>query len=64
MYQRLTVSYTPEELKVQAGLGQEELIVLLEPHLAHSSVLEEMNSSFHIHVMIREEQRHDGNKLY
>lgn len=37
-------SNAPEELKVQACLGQEELIILLEPHLAHSSVLEEMNT--------------------
>ena len=29
----------PEELKVQAGFGQEELIILFEPHLAHGSVL-------------------------
>lgn len=50
--QRLLFSYTPEELKVQACLGQEELVILLEPHLAHSSVLEEMKSthSSHFHI--------------
>jgi len=31
---------SPEELKVQAGLGQEELVILLKPHLAHGSVLQ------------------------
>lgn len=42
---RFTVCYAPEELKVQACFGQEELVILLEPHLAHSSVLEEMNTT-------------------
>lgn len=31
----------PEELKVQTGFGQEELVVLLEPDFTHSSVLEQ-----------------------
>lgn len=37
----LFISYWPEELKVQTRFGQEELVVLLEPHLAHGGVLKE-----------------------
>lgn len=46
------VSFIPEELEVQACFGQEELVILLEPHLAHSSVLEEMKTT----------QRHKDNR--
>ena len=43
----------PEELKVQAGLGQEELIILLKPHLAHSSILKHT----HTHTLNMRELR-------
>lgn len=43
--QRFTSGHAPEELEVQASFGQEELVVLLEPHLAHGRVLEEMRYS-------------------
>lgn len=42
--QRFTICHAPEELEVQASLGQEKLVILLEPHLAHSSVLEERSA--------------------
>lgn len=48
--QRFIVIYTPEELEVQACLGQEEFVILLEPHLAHGSVLEENTASSHFHI--------------
>lgn len=41
--QIFSIKHSPEELKVQASLGEEEFVILLEPHLAHSSVLEEKN---------------------
>lgn len=44
--------YWPEELEVQARLGQEELVILLEPHLAHGSVLEEMNTDTYKHTLL------------
>lgn len=40
------VMYSPEELKIQARLGQEELVILLEPHLAHGGVLVKHTHTF------------------
>lgn len=40
--QRFIIVYAPEELEVQASFGQEELVVLLKPHLAHGRVLQEI----------------------
>lgn len=42
---RFTSGHAPEELKVQASFGQEELVVLLKPHLAHGRVLQDMSYS-------------------
>lgn len=49
--QILYIYYSPEELKVQASLGEEEFVILLEPHLAHSSVLEEMKTKLNFIFM-------------
>lgn len=38
--QRFTIGHAPEKLEVQASFGQEELVVLLEPNLAHGCVLQ------------------------
>lgn len=47
-YKDSPLAYVPEELEVQASFGQEELVVLLEPHLAHGRVLEEMSNSSYV----------------